>query len=84
MGATPLLYLQSVGLATSEDVNQTVTRTAPNPDYDKDVEGSPKTIESEETIKRTRFTLTDAGRERAEATNPKWRDWKPAGSGTAA
>lgn len=76
--ALPLDYLVGVGLAQKEDVkvDETYTETEGTGD-DK------KTVEKTRKVTKTQYSLTDEGRARVEKVNPKWKTWKPEGTGSS-
>lgn len=92
--ATPLDYLKSVGLATTETVSvpeeytETEEQEVEIPEAERK-EGGPttKTVKAKVTktreVNREQYSLTDLGVERARELNPKWKTWKPDAPATA-
>lgn len=92
---TPYRYLESVGLAQSEEIlvdqpyTETVAKEVEIPEAER-VEDGPTTKTTKEKVTKTRsvaakqYSLTDPlGVERAKEVNPKWKDWRAPSTASA-
>jgi hypothetical protein len=79
--ALPFEHLVSVGLAQTKDVKvdgPVIKETTGEGDDKKVVEKPGPKVDAKQ------YSLTDTGKARVSEINPKWRDWKPAATETAA